>query len=158
VAAHPLASDDPAEVSGYRLWGRLGAGGTWTGTAMTYPLREGSLRATFTGDGPTMIFRSDGISVAEFGPAATLSARVDGRTFTVIYTGSAESHYTTRDGTLRGSHASARGSYTVYDNRSFSNSGPLTWESAATRYTCSAEELRLPYRGGITQTLTRAGP
>ena len=132
--------------------------GTWTGTAMTYPFSEGSLHATFTGNGPTMIFRSDGVSVAEFGPAATLSARIDGHTFTVVYTGSAESRYTTRNGTLLGSHASARGSFTVYDNDSFNNSGPLTWDSAVTRYTCSAHTLRLLDRGGISQTLARTGP
>jgi len=131
--------------------------GTWTGTAMTYPFSEGSVHTTFTGNGPTMIFRSDGVSVAEFGPAATLSARIDGHTFTIVYTGSAESRYTTRNGTLLGSHASARGSFTVYDNDSFNNSGPLTWDSAVTRYTCSAHTLRLLDRGGISQTLARTG-
>ena len=143
---HPAAALDPCLF------------GTWTGTAMTYPFSEGGLHATFTGNGPTMTFRSDGISVAEFGPAATLSARIDGHTFTVVYTGSAESRYTTRNGTLLGSHASARGSFTVYDNNSFSNSGPLTWDPAVTRYTCSARTLRLSDRGGISQTLARAGP
>jgi hypothetical protein len=131
--------------------------GTWTGTAMTYPLHEGSLQVTFTGNGPTMIFRPDGISVVEFGPAATLSAHIDGRTFTVVYTGSAEGRYNTRNGTLLGSHASARGSYTVYDNSSYNNGGPLTWDTPATRYTCSAHTLRLSDRAGISQTLTRAG-
>jgi hypothetical protein len=133
--------------------------GAWTGTAMTYPLHEGSLNVTFTGSGPRMIFRSDGISVIEFGPAATLSANIDGRTFTVVYTGNAQGRYTTRNGTLLGSHVSARGSYAVYDNGSFSNGGPLTWDTSATRYTCTARTLRLSDRAGISQTLTRStGP
>jgi serine/threonine protein kinase len=132
--------------------------GTWTGTGMTYPFSEGSLQVTFTGNGPTMIFRSDGTSVIEYGPAATLSARVDGNTYTVTYTGSEVGHYTTRNGTLLGSHVSARGSYTVYDNNSFNNSGPLTSKSTVTRYACSAQTLRLSDPNGISETLARSTP
>jgi Protein kinase domain len=147
-----LATSGPATALDSCLFG------TWTGTDMTYPYTDGSLHATFTGNGPTLIFRSDGVYVTQYGPEATLSGTMDGSTFTVTYAGSAVGHYTTQNGTLLGSHVSARGSFTVYDGSSVDNSGslPSTAKGERARYTCSANALRLSYTGGISETLARS--
>ena len=133
--------------------------GTWTGTAARYPLTEGSLHVTFTGRGPTMIFRRDGTDVIEYGPDASLRAHIDHVTWTTIYAGTVTSRYATRNGTLVASDVSARASYTVLDDRSYYSSGPITpgaVRSEQERYVCSASTLRLSVAGGEWQELTRA--
>jgi Protein kinase domain len=139
--------------------------GTWTGTAARYPLTEGSLTITFTGRGPTMIFRPDGTGVIEYGPQASLRARIGRGTWTTVYTGTVRSRYVTRNGTLVASDVSAHASYTVLDGRLYNSSGPITpgaVRSQTERYQCSASTLRLSAPGGEWQELTRtsasAGP
>ncbi|HUA28413.1 MAG TPA: serine/threonine-protein kinase [Streptosporangiaceae bacterium] len=139
--------------------------GTWTGTAARYPLTEGSLTITFTGRGPTMIFRPDGTGVIEYGPRASLRALIGHGTWTTVYTGTVMSRYATRNGTLVASDVSAHASYTVLDGRSYNSGGPITAgavRSQTERYQCSASTLRLSAPGGEWQELARtsasAGP
>jgi protein kinase-like protein len=131
--------------------------GTWAGEHIAAPFSDGSVHMTFTGTGPTLIFRSDRVYVVQYGPAATVSARMDGSTFSVTYTGSATGHYTARNGTLLVNNESARASYAFYANSTVEHSGPLPKAPKPTsaRYTCSANSLHLSYSNGDLATLAR---
>jgi Protein kinase domain len=131
--------------------------GTWTGGHIVAPFTDGSLHMTFTGIGPTLIFRSDRVYVVQYGPAATVSARVGGSTYSVAYTGSATGHYTARNGTLQVNDVSARASYAFYANNTVEHSGamPAAPKPESARYTCSANSLRISFSDGTSATLAR---
>ena len=157
-----------AALAGYGLKALAGSGtrassapdaclvGAWTGTIAQFPLTIEGQRTTFTGPGPSIVFRRDGVSEVEYGRGTALTAYFRGATLTAVFTGTATSRYTIRNGSLLGSAPSGNARYKVLDNGKYATSGPLVLPSTwSEHYTCSRTVLRLSMPGGESAELTR---
>jgi hypothetical protein len=134
--------------------------GTWTVVAddLLNTINNAPVQFTFTGHGGHLIVRADGSGFEAFGPE-TMTATVNGNTWTDVFQGSVTMHIDTRGGEMLFSDVlpSKNAIQTLYENGSYNNATPTTLEPGPQRYTCSGNTLRTFAADGST-VLTRKLP
>jgi len=103
----------------------------------------------FTGRGGGMRVNADGDVAQQLGPE-TLTATIDGNTWTEVLSGSVTMRAATRHGDLVFSNvfASPDASYKLYENGIFNSTGPMSVSSVPMRYSCSSSTLRMYWSDG----------
>jgi hypothetical protein len=134
--------------------------GTWTVVAddLLNNINNAQVQFTFTGHGGYITFRADGSGFEEFAPE-TLTAVINGNTWTDVFQGSVTMHVDTRGGDMLFSDVlpSKNALQTLYENGSYNNATPVTLEPGPLRYTCGGNTLRTFANDG-SSVLTRKLP
>jgi hypothetical protein len=118
-----------------------------------------STNVTFYGTGPTQIFRADGVTVTRYLRSEPDTAHDDGVTYKVTQNGSATATYTTRNGTVYESDLrKTSGSWTLYRDGAYSNSGTSSWTAVDYPYTCNAKTLTMYGPNNWTERMKRETP
>jgi hypothetical protein len=129
--------------------------GTWKQTLEQFPGTINGNTVTYSGgSGVIQTFTSAGVNTLTYNNA-TYTAQEGGNTWTEVENGTATVDYTTQDGMLLSSDLVQSGSWTVYEDGSVNNSGPLSENIEPDSYTCSGNSLRLFATNGDSIDLTR---
>ena len=129
--------------------------GTWRQTLEQFPDTLDNVPVTFSGGaGVTQIFSAAGVNTLQYSNA-TYTAHENGNTWTQVDNGTATVNYATQDGMLLSSDLVQSGTWTLYENGSYSNSGPLSENIEPDRYLCSGKSLSLYAPNGDSIDLTR---
>jgi len=129
--------------------------GTWRQTLEQFPDTLDNVPVTFSGGaGVTQIFSAAGVNTLQYSNA-TYTAHENGNTWTQVDNGTATVNYATQDGMLLSSDLVQSGTWTLYENGSYSNSGPLSENIEPDRYLCSGNSLSLYAPNGDSIDLTR---
>jgi hypothetical protein len=131
--------------------------GSWKGVSQSYSDQLNSnVDVVFSGTGPTQIFTKQGVTITRQEPSITDTAQSDGVTYKVVENGSATASYTTRNGMLYESDIrDTSGTWTLYRDGTYSNTGAAGWTTGAYPYTCTANTLTLYGQNNWTENLTR---
>jgi hypothetical protein len=130
--------------------------GTWRQTLEQFPDTLDGVPVTFSGGaGVIQVFSPAGVNTLQYSNA-TYTAQENGNTWSQVDNGTATVNYTTQDGMLLSSDLVQSGTWTLYEDGSYSNSGPLTENIAPDRYTCSGNSLQLFAPNGDSIDLTRS--
>jgi serine/threonine protein kinase len=147
VTPGPAASQTPSATSGLDSC----LVGTWTGVSEDVTNTINNNPVQFSGLGPTEIFNSDGTGTTDYGTGTDFNATADGESWEEVVKGSATSTWTTKNGVLLSSDIQPSGTWTLFENGNFNNSGPLTLDSAPAPYTCTTTSLTIyPQHGSVT--------
>jgi serine/threonine protein kinase len=129
--------------------------GTWRQTLEQFPDTLDNVPVTFSGGaGVTQIFSAAGVNTLQYSNA-TYTTHENGNTWTQVDNGTATVNYATQDGMLLSSDLVQSGTSTLYENGSYSNSGPLSENIEPDRYLCSGNSLSLYAPNGDSIDLTR---
>jgi serine/threonine kinase PknH len=129
--------------------------GTWRQTLEQFPDTLDNVPLTFSGgSGVTQIFTSAGVNTIQYSNA-TYTAQGNGNTWTQVENGTATVNYVTQDGMLLSSDLVQSGTWTLYENGSYNNSGPISENIEPDRYVCSGNSLSLYAPNGDSIDLTR---
>jgi serine/threonine kinase PknH len=130
--------------------------GTWRQTLEQFPDTLDGVPVTFSGGaGVIQVFSPAGVNTLQYSNA-TYTAQENGNTWSQVDNGTATVNYTTQDGMLLSSDLVQSGTWTLYENGSYSNGGPLSENIAPDRYTCSGNSLQLFAPNGDSIDLTRS--
>jgi serine/threonine kinase PknH len=135
--------------------------GTWNMVVVDQDNTFNGVFVQFSGAGERVTIRPDGSAVADWSPSETLRATVNGVPWTDVIEGQATMNAETQNGFLLLSDVTATGTWTLYDNGAYNNSGPLSLEPGPIRYTCSGNTLReYPDDGSLqaTRVVGATGP
>jgi serine/threonine protein kinase len=131
--------------------------GTWQQTLEQLPGTIDGITVTFSGgSGVTQVFTSAGVNTITYSNA-TYTAQEDGNAWTQVDNGTATVTYTTQDHMLLSSDLIQSGTWTLYENGAFSNSGQLSENIEPDRYVCSGNSLQIFAPNGDSIDLTRSG-
>jgi serine/threonine protein kinase len=133
--------------------------GTWAPVSEDVTNTINGNPVQFSGLGPNETYRSDGTLIADYGSStgSVFTANAGGESWEEIVRGTATAQYETRNGTLLDSDIRPVGTWTLYENGVYNNSGALTVETAPTPYTCTQNTLKIyPPNGSLV--LDRTSP
>ncbi len=129
--------------------------GTWRQTLEQLPDTLDGIPVTLSGgSGVIQVFTAAGVNTLQYSNA-TYTAQENGNSWTQVENGTATVNYTTQDGMLLSSDLVQSGTWTLYENGAFSNSGPLAENIEPDRYVCSGNSLQLFATNGDSIDLTR---
>jgi hypothetical protein len=129
--------------------------GTWMQTLEQLPGTLDGITVTFSGgSGVTQVFTAAGVNTITYSNA-TYTAQEGGNDWTEVDNGTATVNYTTQDHMLLSSDLVQSGTWTLYENGSVNNSGPLSENIEPDRYVCSGSSLQLFAPDGDSIDLTR---
>lgn len=133
--------------------------GTWEGVSETFfDQMNATLDVPMHATGPTQIFGPHGVNTTIWRASAPDTGHANGVNYRAVFKGAITANYMTRDGTIYESSPHAHGSWVIYVNGAYNNTGTLSAALGPFPYTCTPTRLTIYGPNSYSEVLRRATP